>query len=60
MFENPNKINNLNLISINILSDWPLSVRTYNALKTEDIIFLGDLLSYEEKSLLKLKNFGKK
>ncbi len=60
MFENPDKINHLNLISINILNDWPLSVRTYNALKTEDIIFLGDLLSYEEKSLLKLRNFGKK
>lgn len=60
MSNDPQKINYLDLISINILDDWPLSVRTYNALKTEDIIFLGDLLSYEETSLLKLRNFGRK
>ena len=60
MSEDPQKINYLNLISINILNDWPLSVRTYNALKAEKIIFLGDLLSYEETSLLKLRNFGRK
>ena len=60
MSEDPQKINYLNLISINILNDWPLSVRTYNALKAEEIIFLGDLLSYEETSLLKLRNFGRK
>ena len=47
-------------ISINILIEWPLSVRTFNALKNENIIFLGDLLSYNENSLLKLRNFGRK
>ena len=45
---------------INILSDWPLSVRTFNALKNENIVFLGDLISLDTKYLLKLRNFGKK
>ncbi len=52
------KFLDLETISINILTEWPLSVRTFNALKQENIIFLGDLLSYNENSLLKLKNFG--
>lgn len=52
------KFLNSKTISINILTEWPLSVRTFNALKQENIIFLGDLLSYDENSLLKLKNFG--
>ena len=51
---------NFNLLSINILEEWPLSVRTYNALKKENIIFLGDLISYNFEDLLKLKNFGRK
>lgn len=54
------KFLDLETISINILTEWPLSVRTFNALKQENIIFLGDLLSYNENSLLKLKNFGRK
>ena len=51
------KFLDLETISINILTEWPLSVRTFNALKQENIIFLGDLFSYNENSLLKLKNF---
>ena len=51
---------NFNLLSINIMEEWPLSVRTYNALKQENIIFLGDLISYNFQDLLKLKNFGRK
>ena len=54
------KILNHKTLSINILTDWPLSVRTFNALKYENIIFLGDLLSYEEDTLLRLRNFGRK
>ncbi len=54
------KFLDLETISINILTEWPLSVRTFNALKQQNIIFLGDLLSYNENSLLKLKNFGRK
>ena len=53
------KNDNFSLLSINILQDWPLSIRTFNALKAENIVFLGDLISYERSSLLKLKNFGK-
>ena len=50
----------LDILSINILEDWPLSARTFNALKSENIYLLGDLISQEEKYLLKLRNFGKK
>ena len=46
------------MLSINILNEWPLSARTFNALKNENIIFLGDLLSYNLNDLLKLRNFG--
>ena len=49
---------NFDLLSINILNEWPLSARTFNALKNENIIFLGDLLSYNLNDLLKLRNFG--
>ena len=47
-------------LSINILNEWPLSARTYNALKAENIFFVGDLLLLDENSLLKLRNFGRK
>lgn len=47
-------------LKINILNDWPISERTYNALKKEEIIYLGDLLSLNLKDLLKLRNFGRK
>ena len=47
-------------IRINILNDWPLSERTFNVLKNEQIIYLGDLLSFNLNSLLKFKNFGRK
>ena len=47
-------------LEINILNDWPISERTYNALKSEEIIYLGDLLSINFNDLLKLRNFGRK
>ncbi len=47
-------------IRINILNDWPLSERTFNVLKNEEIIYLGDLLSFSFNSLLKFRNFGRK
>ena len=47
-------------LSINIQSDWPLSVRTLNCLKNENIIFVGDLLNVDRYDLLRLPNFGKK
>lgn len=53
------KTDNFKLLSINILQDWPLSVRTFNAFKKENIIFVGDLISYDRSSLLRIKNFGK-
>ena len=51
---------NFELLSTNILEEWPLSARTHNALKEENIIFLGDLMSYDFEDLIKLRNFGKK
>ena len=50
----------IELLNTNILRDWPLSVRTFNALKNENIIFLGDLLALDTSYLLKLRNFGRK
>ena len=47
-------------LEINILNDWPISERTYNALKSDEIIYLGDLLSINFNDLLKLRNFGRK
>ena len=37
------------MLSINIHEEWPLTVRTSNALKNENIVFVGDLLIYEPK-----------
>ena len=48
------------LLSINILEEWPLSVRTYNALKKEKISFLGDIMFFGIENLMKIKNFGKR
>ena len=42
-----------------MLKDWPLSVRTFNVLKNENIRFIGDLLQYDLYDFLKFKNFGK-
>ena len=50
----------LKMLSINIHEEWPLTVRTSNALKNENIVFVGDLLIYEPKRLLSFPNFGKK
>lgn len=55
---NDNYEENKKIISLNILNKWPLSVRTFNVLKRENIIFLGDLITYNRNTLLKLKNFG--
>ena len=57
---NEKKDINFKLLSINILEEWPLSARTHNALREENIIFLGDLISYNFEDLIKLRNFGKK
>ena len=45
---------------INILKEWPLSVRTKNCFMNKGIVFVGDLISYSEKELLNSKNFGRK
>ena len=45
---------------INILKEWPLSIRTRNCLSNKGIEFVGDLISYSKKELLNMKNFGRK
>ncbi len=47
------------ILTIDILKEWPLSVRTINVLKRENIRFIGDLLQYDLYDFLKFKNFGK-
>lgn len=42
------------------LSEFDLSVRALNCLKTADVITLGDLLSHSKEDLLKVRNFGRK
>jgi hypothetical protein len=48
------------VLNINIHKDWNLSVRTSNCLKTSNIIYLGELIQYQEKDLLSFINFGQK
>ena len=50
----------LNIIKINIHKEWSLSMRTFSALKDLDIIYVGDLISYDKNDLLKIRNFGNK
>lgn len=43
-----------------LIEDLELSVRSLNCLKRAGILYLGDLLNYNEAQLMKLKNFGQK
>ena len=52
---------NLNkILNINILEEWPLSKRSYNALKDNGIITVEDLIECNEGRLLTFRNFGRK
>lgn len=42
------------------IDELELSVRSYNCLKNEDIIYVGDLVSRSEAEMLKTANFGRK
>ncbi|MGB9913603.1 MAG: DNA-directed RNA polymerase subunit alpha, partial [Candidatus Kapaibacteriota bacterium] len=42
------------------VDELEISMRAYNCLKANNIRTLGDIVSYTEQELLKLKNFGKK
>ena len=43
------------------LSDLPLSIRTFNALRRANLITIGDTINFErERGLLRIRNFGKK
>jgi len=42
------------------IDELELSVRSYNCLKNENIIYVGDLVSKSEAEMLKTANFGRK
>ncbi len=42
------------------IDELELSVRSYNCLKNENIIYVGDLVSRSEGEMLKTANFGRK
>jgi DNA-directed RNA polymerase subunit alpha len=42
------------------IDELELSVRSYNCLKNENIIYVGDLVSKSETEMLKTANFGRK
>jgi DNA-directed RNA polymerase subunit alpha len=42
------------------IDELELSVRSYNCLKNENIIYVGDLVSKSESEMLKTANFGRK
>ena len=48
------------ILSIKILEEWPLSTRSYNALKDNGIITVQDLIECSENRLLTVRNFGRK
>ena len=45
---------------INILENWKLTTKTFNALKDQGIIYLSDLKEWPEKKLLTIPGFGKR
>ena len=42
------------------LTDFGLSVRALNCLKTAEVYTLGELVSFKKSDMLKFRNFGKK
>jgi DNA-directed RNA polymerase subunit alpha len=42
------------------LTDFGLSVRALNCLKTAEVFTLGELVSFKKSDMLKFRNFGKK
>jgi DNA-directed RNA polymerase subunit alpha len=47
-------------LGIKTIDELELSVRSYNCLKNENIIYVGDLVSRSEAEMLKTANFGRK
>jgi DNA-directed RNA polymerase subunit alpha len=50
----------LNKNLLKTIDELELSVRSYNCLKNEDIIYVGDLVTKSEAEMLKTANFGRK
>ncbi len=46
--------------NINILEDVDWTVRTFNVLQSNNIVFLSDLVEWSEEDLIMLPNFGRK
>ena len=56
VFDEPEFNKNL----LKTIDELELSVRSYNCLKNENIIYVGDLVSRSEAEMLKTANFGRK
>lgn len=56
VFDEPEFNKNL----LKTIDELELSVRSYNCLKNENIIYVGDLVSKSEAEMLKTANFGRK
>jgi len=59
-FDNGEIKDEVNSSLVKKIDEMELSVRSYNCLKNEDIIYVGDLVSKTEGEMLKLQNFGRK
>jgi DNA-directed RNA polymerase subunit alpha len=49
-----------NVDLLKTIEELELSVRSYNCLKNENIVYVGDLVTKTESDMLKTANFGKK
>jgi len=51
---------NINPGLLKRIDEMELSVRSYNCLKNENIVYVGDLVGRTEAEMLKTSNFGRK
>ncbi len=58
--ESLSKASKINPFFLHSIDDLELTVRSANCLKSEDIMYVGDLVQYSENELLKTPNLGRK
>jgi len=58
--EGESKEDKINANLVKKIDEMELSVRSYNCLKNENIVYIGDLVTKTEGEMLKLQNFGRK
>ena len=71
MFDDSNKISSIDSEKLNValeikntlnksIDEMELSVRSHNCLQAAGIVTIGELVSHDESTMLKFKNFGRK